>query len=78
MAGTGSEMTGTAILDIPHLKFKTGIANRALHPTLGIADTEATETCPTEVHISAGLDVVSSICAPFLYARLGSLLYHWP
>lgn len=59
-AGTGSETTGTAILDIPHLKFKTGIANRAMRPTLGIVDTEATETCPTEVHISAGLDVVRS------------------
>jgi len=57
-AGTGSETTGTAIVDIPHLKFKTGIASRALRPTLGIVDTEATETCPTEVHISAGLDVL--------------------
>ena len=60
-AGTGSETTGTAIVDIPHLKFKTGIASRALRPTLGIVDTEATETCPTEVHISAGLDVASPI-----------------
>ena len=35
-AGTGSETTGTAILDITSLSFKTGIANRALKPTLGI------------------------------------------
>lgn len=57
-AGTGSETTGTAILDIPSMKFKTGIANRALKPTLGIVDTLNTESCPTAVHISAGLDVV--------------------
>ncbi|KAG8906487.1 hypothetical protein FRB99_006802 [Tulasnella sp. 403] len=57
-AGTGSETTGTAILDIPSRNFKTGIANRALKPTLGIVDTLNTDTCPTEVHISAGLDVL--------------------
>lgn len=35
-AGTGSETTGTAILDIISRSFKTGIANRALKPVLGI------------------------------------------
>ncbi|KAG8742265.1 hypothetical protein FRC10_001752 [Ceratobasidium sp. 414] len=57
-AGTGSETTGTAILDIPSMKFKTGIANRALKPMLGIVDTLNTDSCPTAVHISAGLDVL--------------------
>ena len=60
-AGTGSETTGTAILDITSKNFKTGIANRALKPVLGVVDTENTETCPTAVHISSGLDVVSSL-----------------
>ena len=57
-AGTGSETTGTAILDISSKSFKTGIASRALKPTLGIVDTFNTESCPTAVHISAGLDVL--------------------
>jgi alcohol dehydrogenase class IV len=35
-AGTGSETTGTAILDITSRSFKTGIANRAMKPALGI------------------------------------------
>jgi hypothetical protein len=35
-AGTGSETTGTAILDITSRAFKTGIANRALKPVLGV------------------------------------------
>ncbi|KAH8118675.1 iron-containing alcohol dehydrogenase 1 [Phellopilus nigrolimitatus] len=57
-AGTGSETTGTAILDIPSKSFKTGIASRALKPTLGIVDMRNTDSCPTAVHISAGLDVL--------------------
>ena len=57
-AGTGSETTGTAILDITSKSFKTGIASRALKPTLGIVDTLNTDSCPTAVHISAGLDVL--------------------
>jgi hydroxyacid-oxoacid transhydrogenase len=57
-AGTGSETTGTAILDITSRSFKTGIASRSMKPTLGMVDTANTETCPTAVHISAGLDVL--------------------
>lgn len=57
-AGTGSETTGTAILDIPSRNFKTGIANKALRPLLGIVDPLNTDSCPKAVHISAGLDVV--------------------
>lgn len=44
-AGTGSETTGTAILDITSMSFKTGIANRAMKPVLGIVDTLNTRTC---------------------------------
>ncbi|KAI5893314.1 Dehydroquinate synthase-like protein [Schizophyllum commune H4-8] len=57
-AGTGSETTGAAIVDITSRAFKTGIASRALKPLLGIVDTQNTESCPTQVHISSGLDVL--------------------
>jgi len=57
-AGTGSETTGTAILDITSKSFKTGIASRALKPTLGVVDSLNTDSCPTAVHISAGLDIL--------------------
>jgi len=57
-AGTGSETTGTAVLDIPSKMFKTAIAHRSLKPTLGIVDINNTRTCPKHVAISAGLDVL--------------------
>jgi hydroxyacid-oxoacid transhydrogenase len=52
------QTTGTAIADLPHLSAKTGIANRALRPLLGIVDPLNTDSCPREVHISSGLDVL--------------------
>ncbi|KAL8280558.1 hypothetical protein RQP46_007206 [Phenoliferia psychrophenolica] len=57
-AGTGSETTGTAIFDYAPLSAKTGIANRAMRPLLGIVDPLNTDSCPREVHISSGLDVL--------------------
>jgi hydroxyacid-oxoacid transhydrogenase len=57
-AGTGSETTGTAIFDLVAKKAKTGIAHRALKPTLGICDPLNTRTMPSAVHSSSGLDVL--------------------
>ena len=57
-AGTGSETTGTAIFDLVSKKAKTGIAHRALKPTLGICDPLNTRTMPPAVHASSGLDVL--------------------
>jgi hydroxyacid-oxoacid transhydrogenase len=56
-AGTGSETTGVAIFDLVRMHAKTGIASRALKPTLGIVDPENTKTMPPMVAASTGLDV---------------------
>lgn len=57
-AGTGSETTGVAVFDLVANKAKTGIAHRALKPTLGICDPLNTRTMPPAVHASSGLDVL--------------------
>lgn len=58
-AGTGSETTGVAIFDFVEMHAKTGIADRALKPTLGLLDPENTRTLPPAVAASTGLDVLS-------------------
>jgi len=57
-AGTGSESTGVAILDLAETHVKTGIASPFLKPKLGLVDPENTRTLPPMVAASTGLDVL--------------------
>jgi hydroxyacid-oxoacid transhydrogenase len=58
-AGTGSETTGVAIFDYLAMRAKTGIAHRALRPTMGIVDPDNTRDMPPLVAAASALDVLS-------------------
>ena len=55
-SGTGSETTGVAIFDLLEMHAKTGIAHRALRPTMGLVDPENTRTLPKMVTACSGHD----------------------
>jgi hydroxyacid-oxoacid transhydrogenase len=65
-AGTGSEATTVAVLDIPELKVKTGISHRYLRPAQAIVDPELARSAGREVTASAGLDVVCHAAESFV------------
>ena len=56
-AGTGSEATTIAALDLPELKTKAAISHRFLRPNHGIVDPLLTRSMPPDVTASCGLDV---------------------
>ena len=57
-AGTGSETSGVAIFDMKHMHAKTGIANRALKPNVGLVDPQNTRSMPRNVAAFSGFDVL--------------------
>ncbi len=57
-AGTGSETSGVAIFDMNEIHAKTGIANRALKPHMGLVDPENTRSMPRNVAAFSGFDVL--------------------
>ena len=65
-AGTGSEATPVAVLDIPEIRVKTGISHPHLRPHRAIVDPLLTLTAPAEVVSASGLDVVCHAVESFL------------
>jgi hydroxyacid-oxoacid transhydrogenase len=56
--GTGSESTTICVLDVLHLKVKTGISHPRLRPTLAVVDPRLTFSQPAGVTAACGMDIL--------------------
>ena len=57
-AGTGSEVTAVAVLDLPDEKVKTGIAHPLLRPLVALCDPDLTLGVPAAVTAATGIDAL--------------------
>jgi hydroxyacid-oxoacid transhydrogenase len=65
-AGTGSEATSVAVLDVPEQRVKSGISHRYLRPHQGIVDPLLSVGTGPEVTSSCGLDVICHAAESFV------------
>src|SRR5918997_2027118 len=64
-AGTGSEATAIAALDIPEQRTKAAISDPFLRPAHGIVDPLLTRSMPSDVTAACGLDVICHAAESF-------------
>ncbi len=58
-AGTGSEATSIAVVDLLDLHLKAGISHPRMRPSLAIVDPNLTVSLPAEVTAACGMDVLT-------------------
>jgi alcohol dehydrogenase class IV len=65
-AGTGSEVTRNAVINVTDRKVKVSLRSAHLLPRLAIVDPELTYSLPPDRTASSGLDALTQLIEPFL------------
>ena len=65
-AGTGSEMTKNAVIDIPDAQRKVSLRDSKLLPAIALVDPSFTDDTPKAVTLACGLDAVTQCIEPYL------------
>ena len=65
-AGTGSEMTKNAVIDIPDAQRKVSLRDSKLLPAIALVDPAFTDDTPKAVTLACGLDAVTQCIEPYL------------
>lgn len=72
-AGTGSEVTGTAVLTIDEKNIKKSVNSKYCYAALAFCDPVYTGTCPYNLTVSAALDALCHAVESFYSVRAGSV-----
>jgi alcohol dehydrogenase class IV len=65
-AGTGTEVTRNAVLDVPEHKVKASLRSHHLLPRLAVVDPELTRSLPPEITAYTGMDALTQLIEPFV------------
>jgi alcohol dehydrogenase class IV len=72
-AGTGSEVTRNAVIEVPEYQVKVSLRNSSMLPWLALVDPELTYSVPPEVTASTGLDALTQLIEPFVSVKANPL-----
>jgi alcohol dehydrogenase class IV len=65
-AGTGTEATRNAVLDVPERKVKTSLRSPHLLARLAVVDPDLTLSVPPQITASTGMDALTQLIEPFV------------
>lgn len=68
-AGTGTEVTRNAVLDVPEHGVKVSLRSPMMLPSLAIVDPELTYSLPPEMTAASGLDALTQLIEPFVSVK---------
>ena len=72
-AGTGTEVTRNAVLDVPEHGVKVSLRSPMMLPSLAIVDPELTYSLPPEITAASGLDALTQLIEPFVSVKANPL-----
>ncbi len=65
-AGTGTEATCNAVIDVPEARRKVSLRDPRLLPAVAFVDSALTDHSPATVTLASGLDAVTQVIEPYL------------
>lgn len=68
-AGTGSEATKNAVIDVPDHRRKVSLRDDRMMARVAIVDPALTDGCPRGVTLASGLDALTQVIEPYLCSR---------
>ncbi|HNN12110.1 MAG TPA: iron-containing alcohol dehydrogenase [Anaerolineales bacterium] len=72
-AGTGTEVTRNAVLDVPEHGVKVSLRSPMMLPSLAIVDPELTYSLSPEITAASGLDALTQLIEPFVSVKANPL-----
>lgn len=68
-AGTGTEVTRNAVIQVPEARRKVSLRDPRLYPTHAVIDPDLCLSCPKSVTLASGLDAITQVIEPFVCTR---------
>ena len=76
-AGTGSEVTKNAVIDIPEASRKVSLRDPRLLPRLALIDPALTDQTPKDITLACGLDAITQCIEPTSQRNAHQSLMLW-